>query len=319
MKLKIFLLPWVVLLLLQTHNKLQAQDYVPFPTDNVIWSEVYSNKQPFQIDTYQYGISGDTLINSQLYRKIFRLYDTIYPVVPGSYCGAIREDSSKRIFSIGCDCVYPGSPFDEEVLLYDFSKAVGDTIFVGVEGIGPLGYMIIDSIGSVLIEDNYRKTFHFTSWNRGSKVNSNWIEDYWIEGIGSTRGLFSPLQYVTTGYGKWELICFNQENEVKYLNPEYNSCFPLLTATNSINAENEAVKICPHPVTSLSVIEVVNSKVSDFQYLSIYNLLGQQVNAMNITGKTKIFINRADYKPGLYIYRLTGQHTKPETVKIIFE
>ncbi|MCK9452407.1 MAG: T9SS type A sorting domain-containing protein [Bacteroidales bacterium] len=319
MKLKIFLLPWVVLLLLQTHNKLQAQDYVPFPTDNVIWSEVYSNIQPFQIDTYQYGISGDTLINSQLYRKIYRLYDTIYPVVPGSYCGAIREDSSKRIFSIGCDCVYPGSPFDEEVLLYDFSKAVGDTIFVGVEGIGPLGYMIIDSIGSVLIDGNYRKTFHFTSWNRGRKVNSNWIEDYWIEGIGSTRSLFSPLQYVTTGYGKWELICFNQENEVKYLNPKYNSCFPLLTGANSINMQNEAVKIYPHPVTSISVIELMSSTGSYFQHIAIYNVLGQQVNAMNITAKTKVFINRADFKPGLYIYRLSGQHTKPETGKIIFK
>lgn len=288
-------------------NTIQAQDYVAFPDSNAIWSEVFTNDQPFEIETYQYGISGDTLINSIVYHKVYMLNDTVYPIIPGQYCGAIREDNSKRIFAIGCDCAYPGSG-ENEVILYDFSKAIGDTVFVGIEGIGPEWYLIINHIDSLLIDNTFRKTFHFTS-NQ---------EYFWIEGIGSTRGLFSPIVAQPTGFQKWKLICFNQEGVNKYLNPAFNSCFPTLTGIYAVVEQNGQLQIYPHPVTDISVIDLSNAK-SKYQYLEFYNLVGQKIDQININGRKQIHINRVNYKPGLYIYRIISQDNKSIIGKLIIE
>lgn len=296
----LFLLPW------QTDAK--GQQYVPFPSSNAIWSEVFTSQQPYEIETYQYGISGDTIINTAIYHKVFRLTDTIYPIVPGQYCGAIREDSSKRIFITGSECTYPGSG-EEEVLLYDFSKSVGDTVFVGPDGTGPDGaYLIISNIDSVLIDGNYRKTIHFANY-----------ESYWIEGIGSTRGLLSPIQVQTSGFQKWELICFNQDDEVKYLNPEYSTCFPILTSVNDREPVNSSIKIFPHPVTHISVVDLTAIAVCLYQYIDFYNIFGQKVNRIILGDNEQIFISKINYKSGLYVYRISGQNLKPVTGKIIFE
>lgn len=308
MKQKRVLLLGIVFLLLLLQNNLQAQEYIPFPTSDAIWSEVFTSEQPFEIETYQHGLSGDTMINSELYHKIYRLNDTVYPLVLGEYCGAIREDNSKRIFVVGCNCAYPGSG-ENEVLLYDFSKSIGDTVFVGIDGSGPEGYLVIDLIDSVLIENNYRKTFHFTT-----------LQDYyWIEGIGSTRGLFSPIQTQPTGQQKWKLICFNLDGEVIYLNPEFNTCFPVLTGINSNKKKSDIIKIFPNPVTSISVIEFMNYTNDKYQNLDLYDVFGQQVNHINITDKKQIVIKKSDYKPGIYIFHISGPNMKPETGKIIIK
>ncbi|MCK9401570.1 MAG: hypothetical protein M0Q51_16465 [Bacteroidales bacterium] len=243
----------------------KEQIYVPFPDSNAIWSEVLTDMQPFEIQAYQYGISGDTSFNSTWYKKVYLLNDTVYPLVLGQYCCAIREDSLKRIYAIDCQCCFQPLSGEEEVILYDFSKSVGDTVLVGLDGTDPLGgYYVIDYIDSVLIDGNYRKTYHF--------VDYDYLE-YWIEGIGSTRGLFSPLTPVTTGSLKWELICFNQDGIVKYLNPVYNSCFPILTEINERETVIDPIKLCPNPVSDVSILDLSLSN-QDFTILEIYDALG---------------------------------------------
>lgn len=304
---KLILLFYILIFILIWQTDVKGQQYVPFPSSNAIWSEVFTSYQPDRIETYQYGISGDTIINTVIYHKVFRLLDTIYPIVPGQYCGAIREDSAKRIFIIGSECTYPGSG-NEEVLLYDFSKSIGDTVFVGPDGTGPEVYLIISNIDSVLINGNYRNTIHFAGF-----------ESYWIEGIGSTRGLLSPITAQPTGFQKWELICFNQDDEVKYLNPEYNTCFPILTAINEMKPVNNIIKIFPHPITNISVIDLAAIADCLYQYIDFYNVFGQKVNRVNIADNEQIFISKLNYKSGLYVYRISGQNMKPLTGKVIFE
>jgi|AntAceMinimDraft_15_1070371.scaffolds.fasta_scaffold15565_2 hypothetical protein len=307
MKQKKLLFQLIGLFLLQMQFNLQAQEYVPFPDSNTIWSEVFTSQQPYEIETYQYGISGDTVINANQYQKLYLLNDTVYPLITGQYCGAIREDSTKIIFVIDCNCAYPGSGQDE-VILYDFSKSIGDTVFVGIDGLGPSGYLVIDYVDSMLIDNSYRKTFHFLGY-----------ESYWIEGLGSTRGLFSPIMTQPTGYQKWELICFNQDNEVKYLNPGFNTCFPILTGMNSEELESNDIKIFPHPVTNISVIEFMNNTSFMYQYIDFYNIFGQKVNHINIKDRKQIFIKKIDYRSGLYVYRISGQNIKSVIGKIIIE
>ncbi len=286
---------------------LRAQEYYAFPDSNAIWSEVFTRLQPFEVNTYQYGISGDTLINSIWYKKIYLLNDTTYPLNTGEFCGALREDSDRRIFVIECSCAYPGAG-DEEVILYDFSKTVGDTVFVGNEGIGPLAiYLIIEYIDSILIKNNYRKTFHFFNY-----------PDFWIEGIGSTRSLFSPIMFQPTGYQNWELICFNQDNEVMYLNPDFNSCFPLLTGIEKKESKSRRVNIYPHPVSGISVMDLSDIE-SPYDCLEIYSSMGQIIDRICIKGKDYISINNSDFKEGMFLYIISGENINPICGKIIIQ
>ena len=284
---------------------LNAQEYVPFPDSNAIWNQIYTSEQPVEAEIFQYGISGDTLINGKQYRKVYLLNDTVYPLVTGQYCGAIREEE-KKIYVTGCDCVYPGAG-QEEVILYDFSKAPGDTVYVGQNGWGPAGYLVVSSIDSILIAGSYRKTFHFAGY-----------EHFWIEGIGSTRGLFSPVREQPTGFQQWKLICFNKDNEVEYLNPEFNTCFPPLSVSKNVKQDN-LVKIIPHPVTGISTIEFENNTAAGYQYIDFYNIFGQLVHRINIQNKTRLNVSHVDFEPGLYLYRLSGSNMNGITGKIVFE
>ncbi|PID94383.1 MAG: hypothetical protein CSA95_02900 [Bacteroidetes bacterium] len=297
----------IIILFLIFPNTLKCQEYIPFPDSNAIWSEVFTSQQPFQIETYQYGIVGDTIISSVAYHKVYKLNDTIYPLDPGQYCGAIREDNSKHIYVIGCECTFPGSG-EGEVLLYDFSKSVGDTVFVGIDGLGPEGYLIISNIDSMLIEDNYRKTFHFNTL----------YNFYWIEGIGSTRGLFSPITAQPTGFQKWELICFNQDNTIKFLNPEFSTCFPVFTSVDEPKQSIHNVRIFPHPITDISVIEF-NNQNFNFQSFELFNMVGQKMEELNIEGKSHMTISADNFKPGLYFFRISGYNMINETGMIIIK
>ncbi|MDO8896622.1 MAG: hypothetical protein Q7V19_03160, partial [Bacteroidales bacterium] len=62
-----FLFILTTLMALESH----AQEYVPFPVSNAIWSEVFTDLQPSIINPYRYGIDGDTIINELQYSKLY--------------------------------------------------------------------------------------------------------------------------------------------------------------------------------------------------------------------------------------------------------
>ena len=115
----------------------QTNIYHSFP-DSTIWRVDYRTNNPFQHpyivnEYFQYYIKGDTLINSLVYKKIFKSYDSVEVVLwqlptnpPIStlpyYVGALRDDAiSNKVFF-----VLPNATADS--LLYDYNLNVGDTI-----------------------------------------------------------------------------------------------------------------------------------------------------------------------------------------------
>lgn len=291
--------------ILLVNMNVKAQDYVPFPVADAIWNELYTQMIPTSSVQQQYGITGDTTINELLYHKVYLLSDTVYPMVTSTYCGAIREDANKKVYLTGCSQVYPGSG-EGEVVLYDFSKSVGDTAFVGNQSMQELGYYIISSIESVSIDGIERKEFHFQQ-----------RDEVWIEGLGSSRGLFSPVCAQPTGGQSWKLICFNQAGDTKYLNPEFTSCFPQLLGIETPDDNLVKLNIYPHPVTGTSVVDL-STLNNCFTTLEIYNLVGQLVMSQNIQDLQQVMLYKQDLHSGLYIYRLVGRNEKSVDGKIIF-
>ncbi|OQA01209.1 MAG: hypothetical protein BWY70_00459 [Bacteroidetes bacterium ADurb.Bin408] len=282
----------------------KAQNYVPFPDSNAVWSQIKTNDYG-QSDKYQYRISGDTIISSVQYHKLFMQYDSLLNFSNSIYVGAIREQS-KKIFFLHSYC-------QNETRLYDFTKNVGDTInnlydedsyCVGVPASG-----IVNSIDSILIDGNYRKVFHLNAVNN----------PVWIEGIGSIYGLLNSVEPTPTCICNWYLVCFQQNDSVKYLNPNFSSCFPVITDMPNQAPNKTSVNIFPNPVVGESIIKWDIPGNYKYSTLIITDALGKNIKTINVSGKNEITINRNDYKQGLYFGRLITTNGESYFIKFIIQ
>lgn len=270
-----------------------SQDYYSFPDSNAIWNEYSIHVEYPQSVAYKirYGIIGDTVIDNKTYSKIYRLIDdTCLNINNAEYFGALREEN-KQIFTI---TTYHG---EDEILLYDFSKEVGDTIFSN----SPEGYMeypvIISSIDTVELEDgSNRKRF----WLQGGYYSL--LDECWIEGFGSIHGLYSPIFAIITNYYEPHLSCFKQNEFTIYLNNySCDKCFCSLGT--SINEISELkINIYPNPFSGKINIE---SK-KEYSEIRIYNTKGTLVWKFN--GRTyQTNIDLGELPCGIYLIQLIGR------------
>ncbi len=75
---------------------------------------------------------NDTVINGNLYHKLYHSTDTIF--TEDKLIGGLREDNKKvyyysiKTVSFSPECKYTDIAKDTEILLYDFSFKIGDTV-----------------------------------------------------------------------------------------------------------------------------------------------------------------------------------------------
>jgi hypothetical protein len=279
-----------------------AQQYHPFPVSNAIWHQSFGTGEN-SLDTsyyFSYGLIGDTIINAIEYSKVYKLHDTTLNS-NAEYYGCLREDPSKRVFYLGWD-FWKMQNHSQEIQLYDFSKTVGDTIDYGIWGRQP-----ITAVDSILIGSQYRRQF---------VVQYDTI----VEGIGCLRDLLFPITAIPTKVAtKWDLVCFKQNEEVLYLDPDYPSCFPSADGIKE-NPENDKgeIKIFPQPLISRSEIDLTGIK-TQFNYLTIYNVFGQMVYRKEISNISRVPLSRIDFSPGLLLYKLEADHGQCISGKIMVE
>lgn len=225
---------------------LNAQEYVPFPTKNVNWNIFYDGtceEAPPEKALIRYTLQGDTTLNGYTYTLLCREKgDTINPTV--TPIGGLREED-KRIYFVGnpTDIYYNKFYAEYEYLLYDFNVEIGDTIY-HIPGEQDYFKSAVLDIDSILIGDSYRKRY---------MVDNNWFYhqfDEIVEGIGSIKnGLLGHITDIPTcGTHYWEHICFREDGLVKYLNPNFDECFPsyLLNAMEDLVLHQD-IEITPNP------------------------------------------------------------------------
>ncbi len=197
-----------------------AQKYVPFPTENAQWNVFYSsnvNDAPMDTTLLQYSLQGDTTINSIVYHKVCRNIGTIdNPIYKG--VGGLRE-KDKKIYYSGIGYTTHFGSGNSEYLLYDFTKQIGDTVWVDKTHT-QIKY-IIENIDSVSIGNKYRKRYKVSEGRLP-------VSDYIIEGIGSVvEGIFgriTPIPTCSMCHQEWHFVCFSQNGESVYKNPDFVDC-----------------------------------------------------------------------------------------------
>ena len=238
-------------------------------------------------NNYLFSLEGDTVITDVRYKKLKASIDGNAP----DLFGVFREEKGKvwgRCF------IYD----PEELLYYDFTANVGDVVSYGIFG----APYTVDSISVEHFGGVDRKKLWF-GLSYDVFGNPHAIET-WVEGIGSDLGL--PW----SGWGETydfnsRLLCFHQNGELVWQDPEYNACSP--SEVEVINT-NDGLFVYPNPVGDKMVIEGVEAAE-----VRIYNAFGQLVK----TEKGTHEINMTGLAEGVYLLRITDMEGKTRGINVV--
>ena len=272
----------LALLLMAGGVTMKAQEYLPIAQKGNEWHTFET--AVWQINNYVNWCSGDTLIEDVRYMKIMGTVNDSYPI----FYTLLREEDGKvwKRYSIA----HP------ETLLYDFTASVGDTLRIGDFA----EEMVLDSISMVRIGDvDRRKLWFGLEYDNLGRPRA---KETWVEGMGSDYGL------LWTGYFNvfdgWHcLLCFHQNGELIWENPEYGFC----TYTAVEETKDSEIFIFPNPAKEKVTIEGVEATE-----VEVYNALGQVVKTVRGTNEIPV----ADLPQGVYMLRVTDADGKVYTNKI---
>lgn len=296
----------MILVLLFLGFKILGQQYIPFPTNNAKWREYHTQcgcKKNVQITILfqesDYILNGDTLINDTIYHKLYRslISGEDYPYGPygGPFTmiygesfdilhGFMREEN-KQIYFKEINQLF-------EQKLYDFNLNIGDSI----NGLYP-----IINVDSVNIGNIYRKRYLISAYTFDSL--------YFIEGIGSTSGLFPSFEEFENSD---DLTCFSQNNQLVWHSSTMESRTPCdYVLTNSI-IEKQEFKVYPNPVNDELIIEN-NQQINSI--IELTDLLGQIILIQKLNNYTQR-INLSTLKKGIYILKIKNKNFVQQIIKL---
>ena len=258
-----------------------GQGYIPLVKTNKLWN-ILRNFNGDIVSTYTARIQEiDTVINGNTYQKI--VSDTL-DILPQNFytdLGYLREDiNEKKVYYINeAQHVFYSQILlnNEEVLLYDFSLEEGDTTEVlttawcGEYGLTSLKVIEIDSIE--LINNTKRKRWQLQSIDS----YSNFETVYWIEGVGSTFGLYmSSCNYTDLHGHKYDLQCYYEDNIHLYQSPLSDSCSVFWVSSVEDYEEDDLNFVTyPNPAADNFTIELKGH----------YNTSAMHYKLMDLTGK----------------------------------
>jgi hypothetical protein len=275
--------------------KVISQDYIPFPSDSASWNittYLFGDCNPLMGDNCQYTdkfiVKGDTMIDNEKYTKLYLVSGTTIDNL--TYLGGFREDSTKKVFYRGdiffdsyvCDSMINDTT---EILLYDFGLSIGDSIKnINFKCAKELVY----DIDSVEYAGKKRKRFTI---QRYGAINDN----YWIEGVGSTKGLFYPL--LNWFEWDWELTCF--EDNIQ----DWSASECVTTGIENINTSINAFNIYPNPMIYESIIEW-DENILNPDLIVVYSIMGKKILSIKPVTNSIILKKSTFVNSGLYIVNL---------------
>jgi len=240
-----------------------SQTYIPFPTDSAEWSVATylgSTAEDHIFQTTNYGISGDTIINSKTYHKIVSSISSTFDVSDlGNYYVAAFREENKIIYFLKHESV-------SEDTLYNFNLGLGDLMpsaFANQTTSSLDSIVLIDSIQlGGIYHKKYNTFLDSTNTNIGTFSNSL------VEGLGALSGKRVFPTTDTYSFFHSILLCFKQNGEIKYQNEMLNTCYyytEFYDGPNSISeplGTNELANIYPNPSKDIFTVQLNRSSLA---------------------------------------------------------
>lgn len=269
-----------------------SQTYFKFPTSNALWNYkiVGCISYPYEWPVID-SLGQPITIGSNQYIEVYSAAFGRYHIL-----GAIREDTIQRKIYF--------HNYTNEIVLYDFTLDVGDTIYYSTNLFYQLDYYkVVNSIDSVNVSGQFRKRWHLTN----SYFN---FPDTWIEGIGSVYryGLLYPNDpdIVMDGSNPY-FGCFSHD-AITYI--EESNCYGTCPCTDwlveisEIDKNSEGVNLFPNPTGNIVTIET-QEDYKMYSYVELYTYNAQLLKKIKIVSK-KTEINLDELNKGIYFIKLIG-------------
>ena len=278
----------LLLLLLAVAGTAKAQDYEPIIQEGNEWHTLDVIVNPgfppnHHYSTLVHWISDDTLIGGVRYTKVMQ---TVNDVGTPTLAALLREEDGK---------VWETYNGNSEILLYDFTANVGDSLVCGYGD-----YFVLDSISIEQIGGVDRKKFWFGL--EYDFIGEPYAMETWIEGIGSDFGLLYCGSYYFCG-GYYRALCFHQDGELIWQNSEYDAC--VITSVEEIN--DKVISVYPNPAMEIVTIDGVEAAE-----VQVYNALGQLVKTVRDANEISV----AGLAEGVYLVRITDVEGKKHVARM---
>jgi len=291
------LLKLLLLCMLASSTAVKAQEYIPMLTENKVWAVVthfYPN--PGNMQTTFYKVDGDSLVNAQVYKKIYSSTDESQ--TNWNKKGLLSEENQK------IKILYE----NEEFLLYDFSVEENDifsinSMFLSFNNPYSILEMHVDSVKYIDFAGKTRKHIYLT--------NLMSMPGLWIEGIGSYYGFWYNVDPGTLGGDYYKLQCYYENNELVYHNDYYSSCY-VATAVPEQSFKNTNVEVN----TANETVTVTNYSTNAEIHINIYNIYGNLLKIIK-SNNTQEIINYSNFISGLYIITISQNNSIKNSIKII--
>ena len=264
---------FIAALLALAATNLKAQDYEPIIQEGNEWHTLDVIVNPgfppnHHYTTLIHWISDDTLVEGVRYTKVL---ETRNGEGTPSLATLLREENGK---------VWKRES-STDLLLYDFTAQVGDTVRFGDFAES----FVVDSISFEQIGGVDRKKIWFGL--EYDITGEPYAIETWTEGIGSDMGLlFSGWFYATGGY--YQALCFHQNGELLWQNEYYGTC--MVDAVDEMDVST--ISLYPNPASGVTHIEGVEAAE-----VLVYNSIGQLVKTLQNSNE----ISAADLPEGLYL------------------
>ena len=211
--------------------------------------------------------------------------------------GAYRNEDNQIYY-----CKWNGTSYDDEVLLYDYDLEEGD--YFNDENEHPMQVTEVTTITD--LNGVSRKKISFTYIGIEDKT------EFWIEGVGSSRGFMHVGQWEADHNSDGEMyhmLCYHVDNDVIFVNPEYNDCdMPYGVEDNIVSNE---VSVYPNPASE--VVNILNNNKLSINSVEIIDLIGRTV----LLSEKAENINISELPEGQYFVRITGETTIVKKLFII--
>lgn len=271
-----------------------AQEFLPLLDTNKMWStvdEYYYLLEMGPIISDHYYLKGDTVIDNDTYLKVYRIVDQYST---NSMYGFIREDTTHK--------VYFRNTNDEEGPLYDFNITIGDTIDIIIQGHKTDFKAVVKEFGVFNDLFQSRRTIVL----QGVEM---WTEtETWIEGIGSINGLLESCVCLTPIVGSMiELLCFHENDSLKYLNPRFSDCsWPKYVGIEENERDDSKILIYPNPIVGTANFKIIEP-ISDIYFIEFYNSSGQLIYEKQLSFSRNFVFDKSHMGVGMIYYRVIAK------------
>lgn len=275
-------------------------------TNHPVWKIQTDNSHEYPCMKYYMAnvFLGDTLtIDSIIYYPVFERYEMDYdwqsPLPPYPFCnGSTEADSIFKGFIRSKDkrMYFRNALNGNDVLLFDFNLEIGDSIYG--TALMPFDTLIVVAIDSFPVPGGYWKRF---------EVDGNDYTDYFLEGIGSSVGLYqSTMQPYNIST---KLKCYAQMGEKYYPDQTVSNCVFYL----DLPEDNLVQSIYPNPFDERFYVELKQHFEAE---IVLNDMAGFEKHRESFAGK-KLEIQTETLAVGTYIIEIRTEDHQIFRQKII--